>query len=357
MDTISDDDTLVTLGVDTHVDVHVAAVLDLVGRTIATATFAASRDGYDELLGWASSHGLVVRAGVEGTGSYGAGLARFLAAAGVEVLEVTRPAREDRRHAGKSDSTDAIAAARVVLAERASAQPKARDGIVESIRLLRIARQTAVKARTQAALQIRTIIISAPDEMRDELIGLKAKKAAERCANLRPGPGRDALTTTKRVLRSVGRRFRALDAEVRQLEAELDELVRLAAPRLLAEHSVGTQTAAKLLSLAGDNPERLRNEAAFAALCGTSPVEASSGKTRRHRLNRGGDRQANNALYTIAMVRMQHHPETKAYIERRTAEGKTRREARRCLMRHLARRLFPLLMADLRDARTLPLLT
>jgi transposase len=357
MDTISDDDAIVTRGVDTHVDVHVAAVLDLLGRTIATATFPASGGGYEELLGWASSHGLVARAGVEGTGSYGAGLARFLAATGVEVLEVTRPAREDRRHAGKSDSTDAIAAARVVLAERASARPKTRDGMVESIRLLRIARQTAVKARTQAALQIRTIIISAPDELRDELIGLKAKKAAERCASLRPKAGRDALNTTKRVLRSIGRRFRALDVEVRELEAELDELVRLAAPRLLAEHSVGIQTAAKLLCLAGDNAERLRNEAAFAALCGTSPVEASSGKTRRHRLNRGGDRQANNALYTIAMVRMQHHPETKAYIARRTAEGKTRREARRCVMRHLARRLFPLLIADLHDARTLPLLT
>lgn len=357
MDTISDDETLVILGVDTHVDVHAAAVVDRVGKTLATATFPATQDGYDELLAWASSHGLVARAGVEGTGSYGAGLARFLAAAGVEVLEVTRPAREGRRHAGKNDNADAIAAARVVLAERVSAKPKARDGIVESIRVLRIARQTAVKARTQAALQIRTIIISAPDELRDELIGLKAKKAAERCANMRPKAGRDALSTTKRVLRSIGRRFSALDAEVRELEAELDDLVRLAAPRLMAEHSVGIQTAAKLLSLAGDDPERLRNEAAFAALCGTSPVEASSGKTKRHRLNRGGDRQANNALYTIAMVRMQHHLETKAYIERRTAEGKTRREARRCVMRHLARRLFPLLIADLNDARTLPLLT
>ncbi len=357
MNTISDDETTVTLGVDTHVDVHVAAVIDALGRTIATATFAATRAGYEDVLAWASAHGLIRRAGVEGTGSYGAGLARFLTAAGVEVLEVTRPAREDRRHAGKNDSTDAVAAARVVLADRATAQPKARDGIVESIRLLRIARQTAVKARTQAALQIRTIIISAPDELRDELIGLKAKKAAERCASMRPRAGHDAPSTTKRVLRSVGRRFRALDEEVRELEAELDELIRLAAPRLMAEHSVGPQTAAKLLSLAGDNAERLRSDAAFAALCAASPVEASSGKTRRHRLNRGGDRQANNALYTIAMVRMQHHPETKAYVARRTAEGKTRREIRRCLMRNLARRLFPLLLADLQDAKTIPLLT
>jgi transposase len=357
MDTIAEDETLVTLGVDTHVDVHVAAVLDQLGRTIETATFSAERLGYEELLTWASSHGLVRRAGVEGTGSYGAGLTRFLTAAGVEVLEVTRPAREDRRHAGKNDDVDAIAAARLVLADRASARPKSRDGIVESIRLLRLARQTAVKARTQAAIQIRTIIVSAPDELREELIGLKAKKAAERCSAMRPKPDRDPLNTTKRVLRSIGRRFKTLDAEVHDLEVELDALVALAAPRLLAQHSVGTQTAAKLLTMAGDNGERLRSEAAFAALCGTSPVEASSGKTKRHRLNRGGDRQANNALYTIAMVRMQHHPETQAYVLRRTAEGKTRREVRRCIMRHLARRLYPLLIADLNDARTLPLLT
>lgn len=357
MDTISDDETLVTLGVDTHVDLHVAAVLDQLGRTIETAAFSADGAGYEKLLSWASSHGLVLRAGVEGTGSYGAGLARFLAAAGVEVLEVTRPAREGRRHVGKNDDADAIAAARSVLADRATARPKSRDGIVESIRVLRLARQTAVKARTQAAIQIRTIIVSAPEQLREELIGLKAKKAAERCATMRPRPDRDPVNTTKRVLRSIGRRFKALDEEVRELEAELDARAAAAAPRLLAEHSVGTQTAAKLLTMAGDNPERLRSEAAFAALCGTSPVEASSGKTKRHRLHRGGDRQANNALYTIAMVRMQHHPETKAYVLRRTAEGKTRREVRRCLMRHLARRLYPLLLADLNDARTTPLLT
>ena len=357
MDTISDDETIVTLGVDTHLDMHVAAVVDPLGRTVATATFAATLAGYDELLAWASSHGLITRAGVEGTGSYGAGLARFLAATGVEVIEVTRPAREDRRHVGKTDSADAVAAARVVLADRASAQPKARDGLVESIRVLRVARQTAVKARTQAVLQIRTLIISAPDELREQLIALKPKKAAERCAALRPARGHDPLNTTKRVLRSLGRRFRALDDEIRELESELNEVIALAAPRLIAEHSVGPQTAAKLLCLAGDNPDRLRSHGALAALCGASPVEASSGKTRRHRLNRGGDRQANNALYTIAMVRMQHHPETKAYVERRTAEGKTRREIRRCIMRHLARRLYPLLIADLNQARTMLSLT
>ncbi len=357
MDTISDDARHVTLGVDTHLDLHVAALLDGLGRTLATTTVAATQAGYRQLLGWAREHGQVDRAGVEGTGSYGAGLARFLALEGVEVIEVTRASRAERRHLGKNDVVDAQAAARAMLADTATARPKHRDGIVESIRVLRLARQTAVKARTQTAIQLRTLIVSAPDELRDELIALKTKPSIARCAGLRPGSGRDPLSTTKRVLRGLARRHRMLDDDVRELQLELDELIALAAPRLLAQHSVGPQTAAKLLTLAGDSPERLRSQAAFAALCGTSPVEASSGKTNRHRLNRGGDRQANNALYTIAMVRMRHHPETKAYVERRTAEGKTRREVRRCLMRNLARRLYPLLIADLQDAKTIPLLT
>jgi transposase len=354
MDTISDDALEVTLGVDTHLDLHVAALLDELGRTVATITVAATQDGYRELLQWAQSHGPLRRAGVEGTGSYGAGLARFLAAQGVQVIEVTRATRSDRRHVGKNDVVDAQAAARVVLAETATAIPKDRTGIVESIRVLRLARQTAVKARSQTAIQLRALIVSAPDEVRDELIALNTKRSIARCATMRPGTARDAVSTTRRVLRGLARRHRMLDSEVRELQAELEQLTALAAPRLLAQHSVGPQTAAKLLSLAGDDPNRLRSQSAFAALCGTSPVEASSGKNKRHRLNRGGDRQANNALYTIAMVRMQHHPETKAYVERRLAEGKTRREIRRCIMRNLARRLYPLLLADLHDAKTIP---
>ncbi len=347
----------VILGVDTHLDTHTAALIDLVGRTIATRTVPATGRGGLALLAWARQHGVVKRAGVEGTGSYGAGLARRLALEGIEVIEVTRAARQGRRHLGKSDPVDAEAAARSVLAKQATATPKARSGIVESIRVLRVARATAVKARTQVVLQIRTLIISAPDPLRDELLALKPKKAAERCLTLRPGRGHDALSTTKRVLRTLARRFHALDQEVAELETELHKLIELAAPRLLAQPGIGPECAAKLLTIAGDNPERLRSHAALAALCGASPVEASTGKTRRHRLNRGGDRQGNNALYTIAMNRMLHDSETKAYVERRTREGKTRREIRRCLMRNLARRLFPLLLADLRDARSLPLLT
>jgi transposase len=355
MDTISDDEPEITLGIDSHLDQHAAAALDAIGRLLGTISVPATAAGHEQLLTWASSFGLVTRAGIEGTGCYGAGIARFLQAAGVEVIEVTRAARADRRHLGKNDPLDAQAAARVVLAGTATATPKQRNGIVESIRLLRAARRTAVKARTQAVIQIKAILVSAPDVLREELRPLKTRQLVDRCANARPGAGRDPLTVTRRVLRSIARRHRVLDAEIAALETELDELVALAAPRLLAEHSVGRETAAKLLTLAGDNPDRLRSDGAFAALCGASPVEASSGKIARHRLNRGGDRQANNALYTIAMVRMQHHPETKAYVDRRTAEGKTRREIRRCLMRNLARRLYPLLIADLNDAKTIPL--
>jgi transposase len=298
MDTIADDDLEVTLGIDSHLDQHAAAVVDPVGRLLGATNVAATMAGYEQLLSWASSFGLVTRAGVEGTGCYGAGVAAFLRAAGVEVIEVTRAARADRRHLGKTDPLDAQAAAMVVLAGRASAAPKERSGIVESIRLLRTARQTAVKARSQAVIQIKAILVSALHELRDELRPLKTRDLIDRCAAARPGRGRDPLTVTGRVLRSIARRHRALDAEITALENELDELVALAAPRLLAEHSVGRETAAKLLTLAGDNPHRLRSHSALAALCGASPVEASSGKTRRHRLNRGGDRQANNALYT-----------------------------------------------------------
>jgi transposase len=357
MDTISDDEPEVALGIDTHLDQHAAAVLDRLGRVVASTSVPATLDGYEQLLSWASAHGLVTRAGVESTSCYGAGVTRFLQAAGVEVIEVTRAPRADRRHLGKSDPVDAENAARAVMAETATAIPKARDGIVESIRLLRIARQTAIKARSQAMIQMRAIIVSAPDALRAELSALKARQLLARLAASRPGEGRDPETVCRRVLRSIARRHRSLDSEIRELERELGDLVTLAAPRLLAEHSVGRETAAKLLTLAGDNPDRLRSESALAALCGASPVEASSGQITRHRLNRGGDRQANNALYTIAMVRMQHHPETKAYVARRTAQGKTRREIRRCIMRHLARRLYPLLIADLNDARTIPLLT
>lgn len=341
----------VILGVDTHQDEHVAALLDPLGRLLATGAFPASRRGYAALLAWARRHGELVRAGVEGTGSYGAGLARFLAEHTIDVVEVTRPNRRGRRHLGKTDTLDAEAAAASVLARTATANPKGRSGIVEAIRVLRLTRASAVKARAQAESQLRNLILTAPAELREQLEQLSRRRRIERCARLRGGTGGQvALDATIIALRSLAQRIRRLDLDIRELDRRLRELLRHAAPRLLAEPGVGPESAAKLLIIAGDNADRLRSDGALAALCGASPIEASTGKTRRHRLNRGGDRNGNNALWTIANNRMLHHPETRAYAARRATDGLSRKETRRCLMRHLARRLYPLLLADLTEA-------
>jgi transposase len=345
----------VILGVDTHEREHVAALIDELGRLIATGSFPANARGYRQLLTWAAERGRLGCAGVEGTGSFGAGLARFLADEGVEVVEVTRPNRRGRRHLGKTDTIDAETAARMVLSGEATATPKRRDGIVEAIRVLQIARRSAIKARTQAGQQIRSLIVTAPEELNGALAELSVRRQVERCARLRPGSRDGALASTARALRSLARRWQQLDREVRELERELHTLVKTAAPRLLAEPGVGPDTAGKLLVIASDNIDRIRSEAAFAALCGVSPIEASSGKTRRHRLNKGGDRQGNNALWTIANNRLIHHPETRAYAARRTTEGLSRREILRCLKRHLARRLYRLLVADLTAAAAVDL--
>ena len=355
MPTMPDDVGEVILGVDTHEDEHVAALIDKLGRLLGTGSFPATVRGYRLLLSWARGRGVVGIAGVEGTGSFGAGLARFLTAEGVEVVEVTRPSRRSRRHLGKSDTVDAETAARLVLSGEARATPKRRDGIVESIRVLQIARRSAIKARTQAGQQIRSLIVTAPPELHTELAHLTVKRQVDRCAHFRCREADGTDGSTRRALRSLARRWQRLDEEVRELERELHALVRTAAPRLLAEPGVGPDTAGKLLVIASDNVARLRSDAAFAALCGVSPIEASSGKTKRHRLNGGGDRQGNNALWTIANNRLIHHPESRAYAAKRTAEGLSRREILRCLKRHLARRLYRLIVADLLRRRMLRL--
>jgi len=225
--------------------------------------------------------------------------------------------------------------------------PKSRDGIVESIRALHVVKRSAIKARTQAANQLTALALTAPEATRAELEGLTPLKRARRAAGWRPGAGHDPLTVTRRAIRALARRWLDLTAEINTHNAELDELTTAAAPGLVAQQGVSRDVAAKLLIAAGDNPGRLRTEASFAALCGVSPVRASSGKTNRHRLNRSGDRQANNALWTIARVRLSRDPETRAYADRRGHEGLSHREIVRCLKRHLARRLYPIILADL----------
>jgi transposase len=355
----------VTGGVDTHAEEHVVAAIDSVGRILGTASFPATGSGYRRLLAWLCRHGHLVRVGIEGTGSYGAGLTRFLAGEDVEVVEVNRPNRQTRRRRGKSDTVDAEAAGRAALNGEATAAPKSGDGPVEAIRMLRLARRSALKARTQAANQITGLLVNAPDGLRSRLRNLDTARRVALCARFRSGPVTETIEATKTALRSLARRHIELSAEIETLDDHLRQLCIAANPALLGARGVGPEVAATLLVTAGDNPHRMRSEAAFAALCGASPVQASSGKITRHRLNQGGDRQANNALWRIVMVRLTCCERTQTYANARRAEGKTRREIIRCLKRYVAREIYQLLTdpptvpvgAELRAARTTAKLT
>jgi transposase len=346
--------------VDTHKNIHVAAVIDDRGKILDTKEFATTKAGYGELVMWMRSFGELAKVGVEGTGAYGAGLARHLASCGVEVLEVNRPNRQMRRRRGKSDTVDAEAAARSALNEEATVVPKSGANLVESIRVLRVAFTSARNSRTRVALQIRDLILTAPDQLRGVLSPLSTPRRVERCVRFRPGHPADPAEAAKLALRTLARRYEALSAEMAELTTVLDELTAKANPSLRAAKGVGADVAAILLIAAGGNPERLRSEAAFAAMCGVSPVQASSGMTVRHRLNRSGNRQANHALWRIALTRLSTDEETQAYAARRQAEGKTKRDIVRCLKRHIAREIFLHLTkpaaipigADLRAART-----
>jgi transposase len=333
----------VTVGVDTHGEVDVASARDQLGRRVASTLVPTSPAGYQHLLDWARQLGEVAAFGIEGTGSYGAALARFLRANGQQVFEVNRPDRATRRRKGKSDPLDADAAARAVQAGDAAGLPKAGTGTVEMLRVLRVARQSALKARTQATNALRALLVTAPAELREQLRGLSKTTLPRTAAALDPGQLTSPTAATMLALRTLGQRHAALTAELTVLEAEINRLVARHAAPLLALFGVGPDSASALLVAAGDNPERLCSEAAFAALCGVSPVEASSGKTIRHRLNRGGDRQANAALYRIVLVRLRWHQPTKDYMARRVAEGKTTKEVIRCLKRYLAREVFAVL--------------
>ena len=328
------------VGVDTHKDLHVAVALDELGVRVGQLIIPATTDGYAQLEQWSLASGTPVAFGIEGTGSYGAGLTRFLRQRDYRVIEVNRPDRSGRHRVGKTDPLDAEAAARAVIAGVATAIPKSADGTVELIRVLKVARDTAVRARSQALITLKTLVITAPAELRETLAPLADKSLIERCARFRAGSVTTPLAAAKHALQALGRRWQQLHEEVQLHDTELDRLTQDRAPELRAAFGIGTDTAAEMLIVAGDNPRRVHSDAAFAALCGVAPLPASSGQTTRHRLSRAGHRQANAALYRVVIVRMRWHQPTIAYVKRRLEEGKTKREIIRCLKRYVAREIY-----------------
>lgn len=330
----------VLIGVDTHKDVHAAAVLDERGTVLATALFDADRAGYRALIDWSLQFGTPLRFGIEGTGSYGRGLASAVRRGGHDVVEVARPDRADRHRRGKSDLIDAENAARAVLAGRAEAIPKADDGTVEMIRHIKVAKNVAVKARTAAMQTLKAILITAPAELRETLQPLSDTVLLRRCAALRPGELTSVTAAAKYSLRAIAQRWQNLNEEITTHERLLKTLVDQLVPQLTAGVGIGPDNASELLLALGENAGRVHSEAAFARLCGACPIPASSGKTVRHRLNRGGHRQANAALHRIVIVRMKYHEPTRAYVARRIAQGKTKPEIMRCLKRSVAREIW-----------------
>ena len=330
----------VTGGVDTHADVHVAAALDPIGGLLGVREFPATAAGYAGLLAWLGGFGTVCLVGIEGTGSYGAGLARHIAAAGVRVVEVDRSDRQDRRRQGKSDPLDAVSAARAAQSGRAAGAPKGRDGQVEAIRALMVAKRSARAGRTQTINQARALILTGPDDVRARFTSHTPAGLVAGLVALRPRSGSMVRYHTLLSLRELGRRAQFLDAQLERLDELIVPLVTVRAPGLLRLHGVGPDTAAALLIAAGDHPGRLRSEAAWAHLCASAPIPASSGKVTRHRLNRGGDRQANHALWRIVITRMSAHPPTRAYVARRSKEGLSKPEIIRCHKRYAAREIY-----------------
>lgn len=334
----------VIAGVDTHKDTHYAAVITETGRHLEAVSFSTTPDGYQALTAFITRFGPVFRVGVEGTGSYGAGLARHLTGSGFEVVEVLRPTRQVRRMRGKSDEIDAYAAAESALAGTNCSTPKHGDGLVEAIRVVTTARRSAVHASTDAVLQIRDIIITAPDPVRSKYRVLQGKALITALAKTRPQDRDDTLPGhTLIALRALARRVQQLRAEIDEHDQALAGLVTRVNPSLLQATGIGVISAADLLITAGDNPDRINSEAAFAALCGASPIPASSGQITRHRLNRGGNRSANCALHRIAIVRLHTDPRTRAYATRKKATGKTTKDILRCLKRAIAREVYHLI--------------
>lgn len=310
-------------GADTHADTVHVAVISVHGADLADREFPTTAAGYRAAICFLASHGSIEGVGIEGTSSYGAGLARAVKAAGLKVIEVNRPDRAERRRLGKSDPIDAYQAAHAFLSGRAATPPK--DEAIEGIRALHNARHSAVKARTAAINQIHQMLITAPQDIRTKYVALQGVSLIEALGRIRNVNSDDPVTNAVLTsLKALAKRCQLLTEQHTDLGALLDALVTEANPGLRAAYGLGPDTTAQLLITAGGNPERLRNEASFAALCGVSPVPASSGKITRHRLSRGGDRAANNALYRIALVRMSSHAPTRTYVARQLAAHKTK---------------------------------
>jgi transposase len=348
----------VIAGVDTHRHTHHAAVLDAgSGKLLADQEFQATAAGYRQLLAWLLSFGAVAKVGIEGTGSYGAGLLRHLTAHGVTVIEVARPERAARRAQGKSDPLDAIAAARAVLAGTATAVPKDRDGVVETIRLLHTTRASAVKARRVCLQQMHAILAGGPEDLRRQLAGLNRAALIRRCARLRADRSRiaDPAVAARAMLTTLAKRAQTLDVEIADLDAQIETLVEQTAPSVLTLSGVGPTATAQLLTTVGQNVHRITSEAALARLCGLAPIPASSGTHTRYRLHRGGDRAANSAIHLIVINRLRWDPRTRAYAQRRTNQGKNKKEIIRCLKRAIARELYRTLRTDLPDLTQPPI--
>lgn len=348
MSTMPDTEVFVTLGIDTHKYTHLAVALDHLGRWLGQLEIATTTAGFAELYAWASELGTIDIVGIEGTGAYGAGLCRWLVDRGVAVVEVDRPDRRKRRNAGKSDPIDAEAAARKVLSGEATVTPKSGGGNVEMIRVLRIARRSAVISRSQVGNQLQAMTVTAPPALRSQLEGRTTRARVAIAAKFRPGDEPDTvLAATRYAMKKLAQRYQALDTEIKELDRQLTRLVTATAPKLVARRGIGVHTTATLLVTAGDNPERLRSEGAFARLTGTAPIPASSGQTNRFRLSRGGDRQANAALHLIAVNRLVSDPRSKAYVKKRTGGTKADLDTLRRLKRYTAREVYPLLVEAL----------
>ena len=331
------------IGVDTHKGTHTLAVVDANGGGLAIKTIGANAAGYGRMLAFGRHNAPGRRVwAIEGSGSFGTGLTTHLLEQGEHVVEVDRPMRRAHRSGAKSDALDAVRAARQAWGEQHLCQPR-RRGSREALRVLARTRQGTVAARTGAICHLKALVVTAPEDLRRQLRSLTTGALVSRCSGMRDSAGRSIeRAATIAALRSTARRVRALTAEAEQLEQQIEPIVRAEAPALLEQSGVGVLSATELL-VAWSHAGRLRSEAAFASLAGVAPIPASSGQVTRHRLNRGGDRQLNRALHVIVLSRLQHHAETKAYAERRIAEGKSYREIRRCLKRFVARRLFKLL--------------